>query len=104
MRSERRHEDAWWAGVVIAGVFGLLLLCCLPPPPSHFVILRGQKSILLGCPPRLVQQKGAKGTPVSDFFSSSSFGIGSGDVGSSVSDDHLPLVRFDKRVFILKGS
>lgn len=37
MWSERRREDARWAGGgVICGVFGVLLLCCLPPPSFPF--------------------------------------------------------------------
>lgn len=45
---------------------------CLPLLSLPFGYLLRAKSILLGCPPRLVQQTGAKGTLVSDFFMSSS--------------------------------
>ena len=69
MQCERQREDAWWAGgVVIGGVFGVLSSCRLPSPSFPFGSLVRATSILLGCPPRLVQQTGAKGTLVSDFF------------------------------------
>lgn len=72
MLAERQCEDAWLAGVVvIGGVSGVLSLCCLPSPfSSDFGYPVRTKSILLGCPPRLVQMMGAKGTLVSDFISS----------------------------------
>lgn len=69
MQSERQCEDAWWAGVVvIGGVFSVLSSCCLPLLLPPFWLFCEGKSILLGCPLRLVQQTGAKGTLVSDFF------------------------------------
>lgn len=71
MQIERQCEDAWWAGVVVSGgVSGVLSLCRLPSPFLHFGRLVRTNSIRLGCPPRLVQEMGARGTPVSDFFSS----------------------------------
>lgn len=69
MQTGRQCEDAWWAGaVVISGVFW----CTIPVPsaiPSlHFGHPLRTKSILLGCPPHLMQKTGAKGTLVSDLF------------------------------------
>lgn len=78
MQSQR--EDVWWAGVVvIGGVSGVLSLCCLHSPSIPTGYLVRAKSILLGCPPHLQQQTGAKGTLVSDLFFSS-FVFGSGDL------------------------
>ena len=80
MQSESQCEDAWWTGaLVIGGVFGVqsFFAVCPPPPFSSHLAVRAER-LLLGCPPRLVQQTGARGTPVSDF--SSPPVIGSGDV------------------------